>query len=229
MAKFGKVQPNQCCFRSRRTVYSSLLSLCVHYNRTAGILPRCTWPKISTWFIFYLRFARGFQNSIGVRFHIKMIKTEGRSPTKWRQRSVHNAGQGDLNIKKHKKLKLGGGEAYDCSVGSTRLNKARPNQVYKGWIDRSPVYCICHKQLFHSCSHPNTSKTKKLDISGSFQKFCTLYVLFLKMNLFLQNAFTGLQCNLRCALSQRSNVWASLVFLSGRLRCWWVWLVRSPH
>jgi hypothetical protein len=30
--------------------------------------------------------------------------------------------------------------------------------------------------------------------------------------------FTGLQCNLHCALSQRSNIWESLVFLSGRLR-----------
>jgi hypothetical protein len=35
----------------------------------------------------------------------------------------------------------------------------------------------------------------------------------------LQNTFTDLQCNLHCALSQRSNVWESLVFLSGRLRC----------
>jgi hypothetical protein len=34
----------------------------------------------------------------------------------------------------------------------------------------------------------------------------------------LQNTFTGLQCNLHCALSQRSNVWENLVFLSGRLR-----------
>jgi len=36
----------------------------------------------------------------------------------------------------------------------------------------------------------------------------------------LQNTFTGLQFNLHCVLSQRSNVWASPVFLSGRLRCW---------
>jgi hypothetical protein len=45
-------------------------------------------------------------------------------------------------------------------------------------------------------------------------------VCFLSKNGFiLQNKFTGLQCNLHCALSQRSNVWARLVFLSGRLRC----------
>jgi len=44
-------------------------------------------------------------------------------------------------------------------------------------------------------------------------------VRFLSKNEFiLQNTFTGLQCNLCCALSQRSNVWASLVFLSGSLR-----------
>jgi hypothetical protein len=41
----------------------------------------------------------------------------------------------------------------------------------------------------------------------------------LKNEFILQNTFTGLQSNLDCALSQRSNVSASLVFLSGRLRC----------
>jgi hypothetical protein len=44
-------------------------------------------------------------------------------------------------------------------------------------------------------------------------------VRFLFKNEFiLQNTFTGLKCNLHCALSRRSNVWTSLVFLSGRLR-----------
>jgi len=46
----------------------------------------------------------------------------------------------------------------------------------------------------------------------------TVRFLF-KNELILQNTFTGLQYNLRCALSQRSNFWASLVFLSGRLHC----------
>jgi len=46
----------------------------------------------------------------------------------------------------------------------------------------------------------------------------TVRFLF-KSKFILQNTFTGLQCNLHCALSQRSNVWASLVFLSGRFRC----------
>jgi len=55
-------------------------------------------------------------------------------------------------------------------------------------------------------------------------------VRFLFINEFiLQNTFTGLKCNLHCALSQRSSVWASIVFLSGRLRCWCVWLLGSPH
>jgi hypothetical protein len=55
-------------------------------------------------------------------------------------------------------------------------------------------------------------------------------VCFLFKNEFiLQNTFTGLLCNLHCALSQQSNVWESLVFLSGCLRCWCVWLLRSPH
>ena len=56
----------------------------------------------------------------------------------------------------------------------------------------------------------------------------TVRFLF-KNGFILQNTFTSLQCNLHCALSQRSNVWASLVLLSGRLRCWWVWLLGSPH
>ena len=47
----------------------------------------------------------------------------------------------------------------------------------------------------------------------------------LKNEFILQNKFTGLQCNLHCALSQWSNVWASLVFLSGLLLCWCVWLL----
>jgi hypothetical protein len=46
----------------------------------------------------------------------------------------------------------------------------------------------------------------------------TVYFLF-KNEFVLQNTFTGLQCNLHFALLQRSNVWESLVFLSGRLRC----------
>jgi len=54
--------------------------------------------------------------------------------------------------------------------------------------------------------------------------------LFLfKIEFILQNIFTGLQCNLHCALSQWSNVWASLVFLSGCLHCWCVLLLGSPH
>ena len=40
-----------------------------------------------------------------------------------------------------------------------------------------------------------------------------------KNEFILQNTFTRIQCNLHCALSQRSNVWAGLVFLSGRFRC----------
>jgi hypothetical protein len=55
-------------------------------------------------------------------------------------------------------------------------------------------------------------------------------VRFLFKNEFiLQNTFTGLQCNLYCALSQRSNVWANIVFLTGRLRCWCDWFLGSPH
>jgi hypothetical protein len=53
-------------------------------------------------------------------------------------------------------------------------------------------------------------------------------VRFLFKNKFIsQNTFTGLQCNLHCALSQQSNVWTNLVFQSGRLRFWCVWLLRS--
>jgi hypothetical protein len=45
-------------------------------------------------------------------------------------------------------------------------------------------------------------------------------VRFLFKNEFiLKNTFTRLQCDLHCALSQQSNVWASLLFLYGRFRC----------
>jgi len=43
--------------------------------------------------------------------------------------------------------------------------------------------------------------------------------LLFKNEFILQNTFIALQFNLHCALSQRSNVFASPVFLSGRLRC----------
>ena len=52
-------------------------------------------------------------------------------------------------------------------------------------------------------------------ISKVLHTVCFLF----KYEFILQNTHTGLQCNLHCALSQRSSVWASLVFLSGRLRC----------
>ena len=63
----------------------------------------------------------------------------------------------------------------------------------------------------------------------SFQKILHTVGFLFENEFILQNTFTGLQCNLHCALSQRSNVWASLVFLSGRLRCWCVWLLASHH
>jgi hypothetical protein len=52
-------------------------------------------------------------------------------------------------------------------------------------------------------------------ISNVMHTVCFLF----KHELILHNTFTGLQCNLHCALSQWTNVWASLIFLSGRLRC----------
>ena len=59
---------------------------------------------------------------------------------------------------------------------------------------------------------------KMFVLRRSFLKFCTLCVFSLKNVFILQNTITGLQCDLHCALSQRSIVWASLVFLSGSLR-----------
>jgi hypothetical protein len=50
--------------------------------------------------------------------------------------------------------------------------------------------------------------------SGGLHAVCFLF----KNEFILQNTFTGIQYNLHCALSQRSNVWAILVFLSERLR-----------
>jgi hypothetical protein len=47
-------------------------------------------------------------------------------------------------------------------------------------------------------------------ISKVLHTVCFLF----KNEIILQNTFTCLQCNLHCALSQRSNVWETLVFLS---------------
>ena len=49
-------------------------------------------------------------------------------------------------------------------------------------------------------------KIKYYKIRGLFQKFYRLRFLY-KNEFILQNTFTGLRCNLHCALSQRSNVW----------------------
>ena len=66
-------------------------------------------------------------------------------------------------------------------------------------------------------------------LRGSFSKVLHTVLFLLKNEFILQNTFTGLQCNLHCDLLQRSNALASLVLLSGRLRCWCVWLLGSPH
>jgi hypothetical protein len=61
----------------------------------------------------------------------------------------------------------------------------------------------------------NNNNNNAWVISKVLHTVCFLF----KNELILQNTFTGLQCNLHCALTQRSNVWVSHVFLSGRLRC----------
>jgi hypothetical protein len=77
---------------------SRLLSHFVHFGRTTGILARCTWPKIYTCFISYLRFACGFQNSIGVRFHTKMIKQEAEVPQNGDKRVFITLDKAQLNV-----------------------------------------------------------------------------------------------------------------------------------
>ena len=81
------------------------------------------------------------------------------------------------------------------------------------------------KIMYRVRNHIVQDKWNTWDISKVLH---TLRFLF-KNGLILQNTFTVLQCNLHCVLSQQSKVWASLVFLSGRLRCWYVWLLGSPH
>jgi hypothetical protein len=86
-----------------------------------------------------------------------------------------------------------------------------------------PVISIDRTLVFHKTDRRHLKKERKTFIS-----VCNTWViskvlhtvLFLFKNKFiLQNTFTGLQCNLHCALSQQSSVWASLMFLSGCLRC----------
>jgi hypothetical protein len=93
------------------------------------------------------------------------------------------------------------------------------------------VNFYARKQCLGLCVHWNIS-TRNFPqiIRGSFQKFFTPYVFSLKINLFYKIHLQAFNTyNLHCALSLRSNVWESLVFLSGRLRCWCVWLLRPPR
>jgi hypothetical protein len=77
-----------------------------------------------------------------------------------------------------------------------------------------PSILIC-SQLDESSYH----RTVFLGDTWVISKVLHTVRFLFKNEFILQNTFTGLQCNLHCALSQRSNVLASLVFLSGRLRC----------
>ena len=154
------------------------------------------------------------------------------------------------------RLRLAG--CFLCCVvhvygGHLRCKKNYPKtgkgQEEIGWIP-SHVEAVCdeHSQLgtegwTSSVCLVNilTATNRTLQCASFFQILCCVCsedtwviskvlhnVLFLFKNEFiLQSTFTGLQCNLHCALSQRS-VWASLVFLSGRLCCWCIWLLGSP-
>jgi hypothetical protein len=71
------------------------------------------------------------------------------------------------------------------------------------------------QQQQNICLNMHETNSHTWVISKVLHTLCFLF----KNEYILQNTFTGLQCNLHCALSQRSNVWESLVFLPGRLRC----------
>jgi hypothetical protein len=112
------------------------------------------------------------------------------------------------------------------------------NEASVSWniVNKNTVNCHHNERQQNRFSWVNKNKTQPPKTSslyeiirGSLQEFCTLYVFFLKMNLFYKIHLQAFQCNLHCALSQRSNVWASLVFLSECLGCWCIWLLRSPH
>jgi hypothetical protein len=110
----------------------------------------------------------------------------------------------------------------DCRILKTIVSKNHRNAAAKVTAELSihhegPVSIKTVRRELH--------KSNTWVISEVLHTVCFLF----KNEFILQNTFTGFQCNLHCALSQWSNVWASLVFLSGRLRCWCVWLLRSPH
>jgi hypothetical protein len=146
------------------------------------------------------------------------------------------------------------GQEWVFQQDSTLAHKAQTNQEWlqrnvsafisaEDWPSESrdlnpldyKLWAVLEDMAFRKCHNNLESPRRSLvfyvitcNIRGSFQKFCTLCFLF-KNEFILQNTFTGLQCNLHCALSLWSSVWASLVFLFGHLRCWCVWLLRSPH
>jgi hypothetical protein len=74
--------------------------------------------------------------------------------------------------------------------------------------------CTVQKAFLKKSARRCIGNEHTLVISEVLHTVCFLF----KNEFTLQNTFTGLQCNFHCALSQRSNVWVSLVFLSGCLR-----------
>jgi hypothetical protein len=77
-----------------------------------------------------------------------------------------------------------------------------------------PFVCV-HEELILSRALDMIHTNDTWVISKVLHTVCFLF----KNEFILQYTFTGLQCNFHCALSQLSNIWESLVFLSGRLRC----------
>ena len=104
-----------------------------------------------------------------------------------------------------------------------------------GWTLASSAYTWVISKVLHNVRFLFNSFNAKLN------PICHLLALLevhhiphvsrlrVKNKFILQSTFTGLQCNLHCTLLQPSNVWASLILLSGRLRCWCAWLLGLPH
>jgi hypothetical protein len=61
------------------------------------------------------RIAHGFQYSVRVLFHNKLCRQQAEVILNHDNENVRNIGQGEARHRKYKRLKFGGGQAYDRS------------------------------------------------------------------------------------------------------------------
>jgi hypothetical protein len=96
----------------------------------------------------------------------------------------------------------------------------KADMVFKNTFKYYKVVLFFKKYVMIVCVRRKRKiRAVELGYTWVISKFLHTVCFLFKNEFILQSTFTGLQCNLHCALLQLFIVWASLVILSGRLRC----------